>query len=100
MRIGGAHKCAWLLAIVSSAFLPGCAQITVVSDGQPPKSEWRFGVLAIDVAPSAENTIVSASGFGLITNPSGASLGYSSARVVRIGDDCRLVVLMVPSEND
>lgn len=92
MRIGGANARVWLLALVCAVGLPGCAQITVVADDQPPRSEWRFGVLSVDVAPSKKNTIVSTSGFGLISNPSGATLGYSKARIVRMGDECRLVI--------
>jgi hypothetical protein len=80
------------LAIFCSIYLGGCAQVTVFSDQAPPQSEWKFGVLAIDLAASEKNTIVSTSGFGLISSPSGTALGYSNARVVRIGDDCRVVI--------
>lgn len=72
--------------------LNGCAQVTVISDGAPPSTEYKFGVLAVDLAPSDRNTIVSTSGFGLISSPSGATLGYSSVRVVRMGEECRLVI--------
>jgi hypothetical protein len=84
-----ARVCA--LAVVS-ACLPACAQITVITDNQPPKSEVRLGVLAVDLGPSTQNTVVSASGVGLISNPTGATLGYSAARVIRMGDGCRVVI--------
>jgi hypothetical protein len=66
--------------------------VTVVSDHGPPQTEWKFGVLAVDVAQRADNVIISASGIGLITTPSGTTLGYANARIVRIGDECRLVI--------
>jgi hypothetical protein len=84
-----ARVCA--LAAVS-ACLPACAQITVITDNQPPKSEVRLGVLAVDLGPSTQNTVVSASGVGLISNPAGATLGYSKAKIIQIGHDCRVVI--------
>lgn len=81
-----------LLVLLGSICLGGCAQVNVISDQGPPKSEWKFGVLAIDLAGSNKNTIVSTSGVGIISTPSGTTLGYSDARVVRIGDECRVVI--------
>src|SRR5262249_51925872 len=43
------------LTVFCSIGLPGCAQITVLSDQAPPRSEWKFGVLAIDLSPSDNN---------------------------------------------
>ena len=87
MSSRGANNIVCLLTMVCAVSLAGCAQIVVQTDEAPPKSELRFGVLSIDIAPSQKNTIVSSSGFGLISNPSGATLGYSKARIVRIGDE-------------
>src|SRR5712692_9885767 len=70
--------------LFGSICLGGCAQVNVISDQGPPKSEWKFGVLAIDVAGSSKNTIVSSSGVGVISTPSGTTLGYSNARIIRI----------------
>jgi hypothetical protein len=75
-----------------SLFLGGCAQITVLSDQGPPTSEWKFGVLAIELAPSSENSVASASGVGLISTPFGTTFGYSNAKIIRIGDNCRVVI--------
>jgi len=72
--------------------LGGCAQVTVISDQGPPRSEWKFGVLAIDLAESSKNTIVQSTGLGLVSTPSGVTLGYANARIVRIGDECRVVI--------
>ena len=80
------------VTLLCSACLGGCAQITVVSDQGPPKSEWKFGVLAIDLAGSNKNAIVHTTGVGLVTTPSGATLGYANAKIVRIGDECRVVI--------
>lgn len=80
------------LAAACAICLGGCAQITVVSDQAAPRSEWKFGVLAIDVPTSDQNTIVSTKGIGLISTPSGATLGYSNARIVRMGNECRVVI--------
>src|SRR5262249_34189255 len=41
---------------------------------------------------SNKNTIVQTSGVGLISTPSGATLGYGQAKIVRIGDECRVVI--------
>jgi hypothetical protein len=82
----------FLCLLAFSLALGGCAQITVLSDQGPPTSEWKFGVLAIELAPSTQNSIAAASGLGLISTPSGTTLGYANARIVRIGDDCRVVV--------
>ena len=46
------------LAVLAALYLGACAQITVFSDNAPPQTEWKFGVLAIDLANSNENTIV------------------------------------------
>lgn len=92
VRVKGARRLAVSLAAFCSITLGGCAQITVFSDQGPPRSEWKFGVLAIDLAASNNNTIVATSGLGLISNPSGTTLGYSNARIVRIGDECRVVI--------
>jgi hypothetical protein len=81
-----------LVLTVFSLALGGCAQITVFNDQGTATSEWKFGVLAIELAPSTENSIVAASGLGLISMPSGTTLGYASARIVRMGDDCRVVI--------
>src|SRR3954471_10866599 len=81
-----------LLALLGSLSFAGCAQITVVSDEKPPHSELKFGVLAIDLAGSNENTIIRSTGVGLVSTPSGATLGYSNARIVRMGDECRVVI--------
>jgi hypothetical protein len=78
--------------MLASAWLAGCAQVTVVSDQAPPRSEWKFGVLAVDLAGSSNNTLVRTTGLGLISTPSGSTLGYADAKVVRIGDECRVVV--------
>jgi hypothetical protein len=80
------------LALLGAVCLGGCAQVNVISDQGPPKSEWKFGVLAIDLAGSNKNTIVSTSGVGVISTPSGTTVGYSDARIVRIGDECRVVI--------
>jgi len=87
-----------LFAVLCALGLPGCAQITVVSGDQPPKSELHFGVLAVDLAPAKENTLVSASGLGLISTPSGTTLGYTKANVVRMGDECRVVIAVKDSD--
>jgi hypothetical protein len=64
----------------------------VISDKAPPQTEWKFGVLAIDLVGSSNNTIVQSTGVGLLSTPSGATLGYSNSRIVRIGDECRVVI--------
>jgi len=87
-----ATRLAGVLTLLGAVCLSGCAQVNVISDQGPPKSEWKFGVLAIDLAQSNKNTIVSSSGVGVITTPSGTTLGYSDARIVRIGDECRVVI--------
>jgi len=81
-----------LLAALCSTCLGACAQITVISDNAPPKTEWKFGVLAIDVAGSPKNTIVATRGIGLITTPDGPTLGYANAKFVRLGNECRVVI--------
>ena len=85
-------RLAALLAVSLMVCLGGCAQVTVVTEGGPPQSEWKFGVLALDLAGSSTNTIITTSGVGLISSPSGTALGYSTARIVRIGDECRVVI--------
>ena len=80
------------VAVLSSICLAACAQITVITDNAPPKTEWKFGVLAIDLAGSQKNTIVATKGVGLITTPDGPTLGYANARIVRLGTECRLVL--------
>jgi hypothetical protein len=72
--------------------LGGCAQVTVLTEQAPPQSEWKFGVLALDLAASTDNTIITTSGVGLTSSPSGIALGYSKAKIVRIGDECRVVI--------
>lgn len=99
MRIGGAFLRIWLLAPLCAVGLSGCAQVTIVTDNQPPKSEVRFGVLSVEVPASNKNTIISTSGFGLMSNPSGSALGYSSGRIVRLGDECRLVLQLQNPED-
>src|SRR5689334_20696268 len=94
-----ARSVARLFAVVGLVAFGGCAQITVFSDAGPPKEEWKFGVLAIDLAPSAKNTIASVKGFGLVSNPSGMTLGYADARIVRLGNECRLVISMKDAES-
>jgi hypothetical protein len=80
------------LAALSSICLGACAQITVISDNAPPRTEWKFGVLAIELAGSPKNTIVATKGVGLITTADGPTFGYANAKVVRLGTECRLVV--------
>ena len=92
MGVARVDKLAGALALFFSASLAGCAQVTVISDQGPPHTEWKFGVLAIDLAGSSKNTIVQATGVGLVSTPSGATLGYANARIVRIGDECRVVI--------
>lgn len=91
-RYGRARRVPPALILASAIGLGGCAQITVVSDDAPPRSEWKFGVLAVDLGPSSNSSIVSASGVGVISSPTGTALGYSRARIVRLGDECRVVV--------
>jgi hypothetical protein len=86
-------RVARVIVIAATATLAaGCAQINIYSDKAPPRSEWKFGVLAIDLAGSNKNTIVHSSGVGLISTPSGSTLGYANAKIVRIGDQCRVVI--------
>lgn len=92
MPVQGASWRTVSLAAASSLCLCACAQITVVSDKGPPQTEWKFGVLAIDLVGSAENTIVHSTGIGLVSTPSGPTLGYANARIVRLGDECRVVI--------
>jgi hypothetical protein len=92
MRGMAASLSAVSLAASCSICLGACAQITVISDKAPPQTEWKFGVLAIDLVGSSKNTIVQSTGLGLVSTPSGATLGYSNSRIVRIGDECRVVI--------
>jgi len=92
MPVVGASVRGVLLVAVCSICLGACAQITVIGDNAPPKTEWKFGVLAIDVADASKNTIVQTDGWGIVSTPSGATLGYANSRIVRIGDDCRIVI--------
>src|SRR3954449_5352188 len=92
MRGVAARLSALSLAASCTISLGACAQITVISDKAPPQTEWKFGVLAIDLAGSSKNTIVQSTGVGVISTPSGATLGYSNARIVSIDDECRIVI--------
>ena len=92
MRGVAARLSALSLAASCSICLGACAQITVISDNAPPQTEWKFGVLAIDLAGSSKNTIVQTTGVGVISTPSGATLGYLNARIVSLGDECRIVI--------
>jgi hypothetical protein len=92
MPVRGASVRGVLLVALCSACLGACAQVTVISDNAPPQTEWKFGVLAIDVAGTTKNTIVQTDGWGIVSTPSGATLGYANSRIVRIGDDCRIVI--------
>lgn len=88
----GARLATVSLATLCAMCLGACAQITVINDNAPPKTEWKFGVLAIDLAGSQKNTIVAINGVGLITTPDGPTLGYANAKFVRLGNECRLVI--------
>jgi hypothetical protein len=89
----GARGVALSCSLLCWITLSGCAQVTVISDKDgPPRETWRFGVLAIDLTPSAENTIIAVKGIGLISHPSGTTIGYANAKVVRLGDECRVVI--------
>src|SRR2546423_12588565 len=88
----GARLTTVSLATLCAMCLGACAQITVISDNAPPKTEWKFGVLAIDLAGSQKNTIVTTKGVGLITTPDGPTLGYANSRFVRMGTECRIVI--------
>lgn len=88
----GAQLRATSLAVLCSTCLGACAQITVLNDKAPPQTEWKFGVLAIDLVGASKNTIVKSDGWGIVSTPSGATLGYSNSRIVRIGDECRIVI--------
>ena len=88
---GATVRTLWLVALCSPC-LGACAQVTVLSDKAPPQTEWKFGVLAIDLVGSSKNTIVQSDGWGLVSTPSGATLGYANSRIVRIGDECRIVI--------
>ena len=92
MRGAGAGVRAVSLAALVSTCLGACAQITVISDNAPPQTEWKFGVLAIDLAGESKNTIVQSNGWGIVSTPNGATLGYANSRIVRIGDECRIVI--------
>ena len=86
---------AWYVAlsvILGAANLMGCASVTIISDNGPPQTELKFGVLAIYIAPSSDSVLVSSSGLGLVSTPAGMNLGYASAKVVRVGDACRVVI--------
>jgi hypothetical protein len=80
------------LAASCSICLAACAQITVITDTAPPQTEWKFGVLAVDLAGSSKNTIVQTTGVGIVSTPDGATVGYSKAKIVRLGDECRVVI--------
>jgi hypothetical protein len=80
------------LAASCSICLAACAQITVITDTAPPQTEWKFGVLAVDLAGSSKNTIVQTTGVGIVSTPDGATVGYSKAKIVRLGDECRIVI--------
>lgn len=92
MRGVAARLGALSLAASCSICLGACAQITVVTDNAPPQTEWKFGVLAVDLAGSSKNTIVQSTGVGILSTPSGATVGYSNGRIVSIGDECRIVI--------
>lgn len=92
MRVPSASVNAAGLAAFCSLCLGACAQITVISDKAPPQTEWKFGVLAIDLTGSSKNTIVQTTGVGVVSTPSGTTLGYANARVVLLGNECRVVV--------
>ena len=92
MFVAGVWRGATALTVLASLCLGACAQITVVSDTAPPKTEWKFGVLAVDLANANENTIVHSQGVGLVSTPSGATLGFANAKIVRMGDECRIVI--------
>jgi hypothetical protein len=92
MRGVGASLSMVSLAASCSMCLGACAQITVITDNAPPQTQWKFGVLAVDLAGSSKNTIVQSTGVGIISTPDGATVGYSKARIVRLGDECRVVI--------
>lgn len=75
MRGVAARLSALSLAASCSICLGACAQITVISDKAPPQTEWKFGVLAIDLVGSSKNTIVQSDGWGLVSTPLRGDLG-------------------------
>jgi hypothetical protein len=92
MRARDASIATVALVVLCPLSLGACAQITVISDKAPPQTEWKFGVLAIDLAGSSNNTIIQSTGVGLVSTPSGTTLGYSDSKIVRVGDECRVVI--------
>jgi|SoiMethySBSTD1v2_1073268.scaffolds.fasta_scaffold3604068_1 hypothetical protein len=92
MPSAGARVGVVRLVALLSPCLGGCAQVTVLTEKAPPQTEWKFGVLAIDLVGSSKNTIVQSDGWGLVSTPSGSTLGYANSRIVRIGDECRIVI--------
>ena len=92
MRGVAARLGALSLAASCSICLGACAQITVITDKAPPQTEWKFGVLAVDLAGSSKNTIIQSTGVGIVSTPEGATVGYSKSKIVRLGDECRVVI--------
>jgi hypothetical protein len=87
-----ARPLAAVFAACLPLFLSACAQVTVVTNADAPRSEWKWGVLAIELGKSDQNSLAAISGIGAFSGPFGTVIGLARTKVVRMGDECRIVI--------
>lgn len=93
------RSCRWISAVVLALWLGGCTVVNI--DGGRVRSV-HPGVLRIEAAPDAGLVVVETEGFGVVPGLSGATLGYSRARMAIASDPyrCQVVILNWPEDEE
>ena len=81
-----------LLSLV--LLLTGCAVVKVHTSGKDDvEVKQGFGVVSLQINPSAGAVVVESRSFGMINGADGFSLGYRAATMAAVArDSCRLLV--------
>ena len=70
----------------------GCMTVRVEAGPNDVKIERHWGYLRLDFATPDQMLVAQASGLGLITSPTGTTLGYSRQRFAALGPRCHVVL--------
>lgn len=81
-----------ILIFFALASLAGCTTIEITAGDGSTKIERTFGIVNLELSPNADAMFAETKSIGIVSGPSGVSVGYAIQNVAATSSLCKIVL--------